>query len=146
MKKIKKVTKKHKENKYKQAIETLNTIVMTKLAPSTIHGVGVFAIRDIDKGEKMYMDAIFHSFDIPYKEFNKLRPEIAEQILERWPNISVGSHFLYPDTRISAYLNHSEDPNYDNKEDKAIRDIKIGEEITEDYRNIEGKQVYKFLK
>ncbi len=31
-------------------------------------------------------------------------------------------------------MNHSDDPNYDDVKDIAIKDIQAGEEITEDYK------------
>ncbi len=131
-------TKQHIEKKLKIQIDLLNEIVKIRLAPSPIHGVGVFAMRDIKKGEKLYTDAVPHQLDLPYKRFNKLDPEIREILLGHFPLILEGSHFLYPVTKMSAYLNHSDTPNYDAKEDKALRKIKKGEEVTEDYRLIKG--------
>lgn len=141
-----KVTKKHKEEKFAQQIELLHEIVKIKLAPSPIHGVGVFAIRDIKKGEKVYTDAIPNQLDLPYAKFKHLSPEIREILLGHFPLILAGSHFMYPVTKMSAYLNHSDTPNYDAKEDKALKKIKAGEEITEDYRLIEGfEKIYPWL-
>lgn len=142
-----KVSAKQKNEKWTQAINLLNDICKIRIAPSKIHGVGLVAIRDIKKGEKLYTDAIPNAFDLPLKKFKELRPEVASIILERYPHIVNGSPFLYPDSRMGAYLNHSDDPNYDAKEDKTLRKIKEGEEITEDYRKIENYQkVYKWLK
>ena len=140
-------TKALREKKIKDAIVLLNDIVVIKLAPSPIHGVGVFAMRNIKKGDKLYTDIIPHQFDVPFKRFNKLGKDIAEILLSHFPLIIEGSHFLYPVTKFSAYLNHSSDPNYDAKEDKALRDIKQGEEITEDYRLIPNyNKIFKWLK
>ena len=130
--------KKHREKKIKIAITLLNEMVKVKLAPSPIHGIGVFALRDIKKGGKLYLDAIPHAFDVPFKDFKKLDPEISEILLGHWPQIVNGSHFLYPVTKFSAYCNHSDTPNVDMKEDKALRKIKKGEELTENYKLIEG--------
>lgn len=141
-----KPSKKHKETKLKEAVKLLNEIVKVKLAPSAIHGVGVFAIRDCKKGEKLYTDAVPHVFDVPYSMFNKLRPEIRDILLGNFPLIMDGSHFIYPTTKMSAYLNHSDTPNYDAKEDKCLRNIKEGEEITEDYRLIPNwEKIFKWL-
>lgn len=141
-----KPTKKHKDAKLKEAVKLLNEIVKIKLAPSPIHGVGVFAMRDIKKGENLYTDIIPHQFDIPYKKFNELDQDIREIILGHFPLIIEGSHFMYPVTKMSAYLNHAEDANYDAKNDKALRKIKKGEEITEDYRLIANyKKVFNWL-
>lgn len=133
-----KPTKKFIEKKIKDQIVLLNDIVKLKLAPSSIHGVGVVAMRDIKKGEKLYTDIIPHQFDVPYAKFKKLDKEIVDVLLGHFPLITEGSHFLYPVTKFSAYLNHSNTPNYDAVNDVALSDIKKGEEITEDYRLIKG--------
>lgn len=143
---FKKVTKKHLNEQRANAVKMLNELVKLKVGPSPIHGVGLFALRDIKKGERLYGDAQYQVLDIPYKDFKKLRPEIAEQILGRWPHIVNGSHFIYPDSKMVAFCNHSDEANYDAKNDVAFRDIKEGEEVTENYRAIENyAKVYKWL-
>lgn len=129
-------TKKHQKEKTKEAIKLLNEIVKLRLAPSPIHGVGVFAMRDLKKGETLYTDIIPHQFDVPYKKVLKLDPAIRDILLGHFPLIIDGSHFLYPVTKMSAYLNHSDTANYDAVNDKTLRRIKAGEEVTEDYRLI----------
>lgn len=119
----------------------LNRETWARIAPSTIHGVGVFAIADIDKGQKLYLDQLPNFYDLPYSNFGELRPEVRQILLERWPQIVTGSKFISPDTRYQAYMNHSDDPNYDAFVDVALRDIKVGEEIVEDYRQIPGHEV-----
>lgn len=146
LKQAKKRTKLQQKLKTKQAIDMLNKAIKTKLCPSEVHGVGLFAMRDIKKGETLYADMINHQLDIPYKDFKLLRPEIAEEILGMWPNVINGSHFIFPVTRLQAYCNHSDTPNYDAKEDKALKNIKEGAEIFEDYRQIEGwEKLFKWL-
>ena len=130
-----------------QQVQELNTYVKTKIAPSKIHGVGVFALRDIPKGQKLYADMATKLYTLPYSSFGKLFPEVKELLLERFPLIVNGSRFLYPDTRIVAFMNHQENPNYNAKSDLVLKDIKEGEEITEDYRKIEGwEKVFGWLK
>ena len=144
--KVYKPTKKHQKEKIENAINLLNEICKVKIAPSKIHGVGLVAMRDLKKGEKLNLDAVFQYLDIPYKRFKDLRPEIREHILERWPLITKGSHFVYPDARLQAYCNHSDYPNYDNKTDQTLTKIYAGEEITENYKNIEGwENIYLWL-
>lgn len=126
-----------KNKKIKLAIKLLKDIIKVRIAPSPIHGVGVFAMRDLKVGEKMELDAIPHMFDIPYSKLGELDKEQRELILSHWPNIITGSHFLYPVTKMTAFLNHSEQPNYDAKADKILKDVKKGEELTEDYRQID---------
>ncbi len=136
-----------KNKKWKDAIVLLNDIVKIKLAPSQIHGVGVFAMRDIKKGEKLYTDIIPHQFDLPYKKLGGLDKDIREVLLGHFPMIVGGSHFMYPVTKHSAFLNHSDTPNYDAKNDVALKAIKKGEEVTEDYKQIDNWQkVFLWLK
>ena len=130
-----------------EQIKELNHYVRTKLAPSNIDGVGVFALRDIKKGEPLFTDMMTKLYNLPYSEFDKLRPEVAENLLQSFPLIVKGPAFAYPLTRTQAFLNHSDEPNYDAIEDVALRDIEAGEEVTEDYRKIEGwEDVFTFLK
>lgn len=130
-----------------EQIRELNHYVRTKLAPSQIEGVGVFASRDIKKGEPLFTDMMTKLYNLPYSEFDKLRPEVAENLLQSFPLIVKGSAFAYPLTRTQAFLNHSDEPNYDAMTDMALRDIKAGEEVTEDYRKIDGwEDVFTFLK
>lgn len=112
----------------------LNSVVKLRLAPSPIHGVGIFAMRDIQKDTKLYADAFPQLYNLPYSSFNKLFPEVRDLILERWPRVIEGSGFAYPETFLQAYMNHSDDPNYDGQKDITLKDIKAGEEITENYR------------
>jgi SET domain-containing protein len=141
-----KVSKQERLKKIKEAIIVLNDVVKVKLAPSSIHGIGVFALFDIKKGEKLYLDAIPHAFDVPYREFKKLKKEIREQILSHWVNVINGSYFLYPVTKMTAFLNHSDTPNVDAMKDEALIDIPKGTELTEDYRLIKNyHKVYTWL-
>ncbi len=88
------------------------------VAESSIHGKGVFASRQISKGEIL-------------------------GILKTTPAKTNGSHVLWitEDHKVRVhcnlrYVNHSESANscyYDTLEVVALRDIKKGEEITHDY-------------
>lgn len=131
-----KPTKAHRQAKIKEAVKLLAEIVKIKLAPSPIHGVGVFAIRNIKKGEKLYTDIIPHKLDVPYSKLKKLDKEIVELIMGQWPQILNGSLFLYPVTKFAAYLNHAptkEQINYDVVNDVALKNIPKGTEVLEDY-------------
>ena len=144
---FKKVTKKHIKEQQENAVKMLNELVKLKIAPSDIHGVGVFAMRDIKKGERLYADAQYQALDVPYKMFKKLRPEIAEYILGRWATIVNGSHFIYPDSKMVAFMNHSDEFNYDAKTDIALVDIPCGIEVTENYRDIPNyEKIFLWLK
>ena len=117
-------------------IQELNGRVKVRIGPSKIHGVGLIALRKLEKGEKLFADYVPVAYNLPFEEFRHLRKEVRQLILERWPQIVNGSIFFYPDTKIQAYCNHSEEPNYDAMTDFLIRDVKKGDEITENYRII----------
>ncbi len=142
-----KITKAHRELKIKQAIALLNDIVKIKLAPSSIHGIGVFAMRDIKKGDKLYADAIPHAFDFTYDRFDKLRPDVRDVLINHWAEIINGAPFLYPVTKMTAFINHSDNCNYDVKVDKVLKNIKAGDEITVDYKQVQNwDKIFPWLK
>lgn len=145
--KVSQIERKRRQKKIKEAITMVNDVAKTRLAPSEVHGVGVFAIRDIKKGERIYADAMPVMLDIPYREFKNIHPEIVQLIKERFPRVVDGSHFMCPDTLVQMYMNHKDIPNYSNQTDKALRKIKIGEEIFEDYKAIKGwEKIHLWLK
>ena len=121
-----------------EQIAKLNSRAKLRIAPSKIHGVGIFAVRDIVRGETLYAGHMPEVYTFPYSNFGNLSPEVRKLILDRWPRVIEGSHFIYPDAAMMAYMNHSDDPNYDAELDLAVRDIKTGEEVTENYRKISG--------
>ena len=120
-----------------EQVKFLNDTVWCTLAPSKIHGIGVHALRDIKKGEKLncWGRQDFRWFTILYSKFDELKPEIRELIEQRWPIVKDGHSFLSPnnDVRLISFMNHADNPNYDHKTDIAICAIIKGEEVTEDY-------------
>lgn len=127
-------------------INFLNEAVRVKIGPSKVSGVGIFAMRDIPKGSKLYGDMFPTPFEVPFNSFKKLLPEVREYIVSRWPRVVQDGGFMWPDVLWQAYMNHSDDPNYDCVKDITIYDIKAGEEIFEDYRRIENwEKAYPWL-
>ena len=102
-----------------------------------MHGVGVFALRNIQKGERCYVrpNMIPRFYDIPFGSLSKLLPEIKELVLDRWASAVNGSLFCSPndDAHLLMFCNHSFEPNYDVVLDTALKDIKKGDEILENY-------------
>lgn len=129
-----------------QMIAELNTLIRLKIAPSKIEGVGVFAMRDIPMGTKLYTEITPRVYKIPYGSISKLFPDIKQILLERWPQIINSSPFAWPTERMQAFMNHSTDPNYDAMTDVTLRDIKKDEEVTEDYTKIPSwEKVFPWL-
>src|SRR3990167_3725756 len=125
-----------KLSKGEQIVE-LNNEVRCTLAPSKIHGIGVFALRAIQQGERCYVrpEMIPRFYDIPFGSLSKLFPEVKALVLDRWASVVNGSLFCSPndDAHLLMFCNHSFDPNYDVVSDTALKDIKKGDEILEDY-------------
>ena len=135
---------KRKQQKIKDAIKMINDVVKLELGASA-GKVVVSALRNIKKGEKLYATAIPCLVDIPYEDFEKIRPEIREKILLHFPQVITGSHFMCPDVLMQMFIRHDEKSNYDALNDKALRDIFEGEEITQDYRKIENWEKIKLV-
>jgi|SRR3990167_428285 len=137
-------------SKQEQIINEINSIAKATLGVSKIHGIGVMALADIYRGDTIYADRIPKIYSIPYGSLNKLFPEVKEEILKTWPNVINGSSFIYPNSRLLSYMNHSSDPtkiNYDALTDRAIINIPKGSEIFEDYRLMENwEKVFTWLK
>ena len=133
-------------------INELNTTTKCRLASSKIHGVGVFTIVNVRKGEKLFCkprSLVARTFySLPYENFDKLLPDVKELILDQYPSVINGGMFCSPnDVWLLSFMNHSENPNYDIPTDTALCDIALGEEVTEDYRTMPNwEKVYEFLK
>ncbi len=119
-------------------IKYLNETVWCKLGSSPIHGVGVFAIRDISKGQELsdnYYNSEHKVYDMTLDEFNNILPDIKALILDRtlYPKDTTTFKVFSPnnDQILQSFINHAHNANSDGI--RAIRDIKRGEEITEDY-------------
>ena len=124
--------------------EYLNQSVWVRLAPS-IHGVGVFAIRDIPKGTKItdndrvssgYDDygAERRFFNYTDKLLEQLHPAIVKMIHDRF--ILYPGHNLWPSPNFlqfyREYMNYSDLPSVSQKM-ISLRKIHEGEELLQRY-------------
>jgi SET domain-containing protein len=115
-----------------------HTNVFVRLAPSSIHGVGVFAIRPIKKG--IYVFGIDDSEIVWVKK--SATKNLSKEIKKLYEDFCILKNGKYgcPDNFNNLtptwYLNNSKNPNLaaDNEyRFYAIRNIKRGEELTADY-------------
>lgn len=115
----------------------LQTVWCT-LKPSPIHGVGVFALRDIPAGTKVIWEYdTIEVVTLTETELAALPKQIAGEILARTIFIEGEPlSFLDPNstTNYRSYMNHSATPNTDGVH--TNRDIAEGEELTEDYKSM----------
>jgi SET domain-containing protein len=128
-------------------IELLNELhhsTYAMIQPSPIHGIGVFAIRDIPKGTK-------NIFSKESGEWIKVHRAEVDALPAHSKNL-IETHCLFDDDYyylpdygfkkldIVIFLNHSENPNIISVNDgvyfEAIRDISCGEELLIDYGTI----------
>ncbi len=120
-------------------------LVKTKLAPSKINGIGVFAAQKIPKGTITWrFDPKFDRTFTP-KEVSKLS-KIQFDLINHCSYLSKKTNRYIYCMDDSRFTNHSNKPNMDNSKvlpgdletcDIANRDIKAGEELTVDYRIID---------
>lgn len=107
-------------SKEQQIIKLMSEVKCT-LAPSKIHGIGVFALLDIKKGQKCHClpNEQRKWYNLTYSQLNKLWPAQRELILARWPSIINGSLFLHPNDEVwlASWINHSDDFNYHQESD-----------------------------
>ena len=108
------------------------------LAPSKIHGVGIFAIDDINKGDLI--------FEYSNKNTNKLSKKTLNQIDISKNQQDVLSRMYYADEEAIYikhdqdihwvnFMNHSKNPNmiYSLNKYFAKRNVKANEELTLDF-------------
>jgi SET domain-containing protein len=131
-----------KESLIKELINS--TFIMLK--PSSVGGVGVFAIRDIPKGcRNMFSEADPEEkwITIPRADVEAL-PEHARFLVENYCLFDEVNYFVpekgFKKMDLSLFINHSEQPNIISVNEgeffETIRDIKTGEELLIDYGEI----------
>ena len=73
-----------------EQILELNHLAKATLGVSKISGIGVFALRNIQKGRNVFADRMPKVYTIPYSSLGKLLPEVKKMVLERWPSVVNG--------------------------------------------------------
>jgi len=118
------------------------TYIMLK--PSPVHGIGVFAIRDIPKGcRTMFSKDNGEWVKVPIADIEAL-PEASKELVETYC-LYDEEHYYVPDYGFKKmdmvnYLNHSAQPNVQSVNDgeffEAITDIPAGQELLVNYEAI----------
>ena len=116
-------------------------LVKTKIGPSRIHGIGLFANQFISKGTLIWKFQSGFDLKIEESELIKLSEPAKEQFFNyAYLNAKTNKYILcFDDAR---FFNHSDDPNIldiespDDEEGMNIadKDIQEGEELTCDYK------------
>lgn len=119
-------------------------LVRTRLAPSAIHGLGVFAAEPIARGTEVWRFTPGFDLDLDPKALEALPAHAREWLLV----------YGYLDPRLqrfilccddARFINHGAAPNLrpdfarePHGVDLALRDIAPGEELTVDYALVDG--------
>jgi SET domain-containing protein len=127
--------------------------IYCKLAPSKIHGIGVFAIKPIFKGINPFKDS-YIAQDAILVNKSKIKDEIIKSLLNDYhPNDDNNDQIIssFPNQPLwTNYINYSDNPNIElmeNGEWETIRQINIGEELLENPKSFFNKdgtrKIYK---
>ena len=127
-----------------QLLHQLHADTYVMLKPSPVHGIGVFAIKDIPKGcRTIFSQGVGEWIKLSYKEVEQL-PEHSRNLVETYCLYDEESYFV-PDygfklMDLVLYLNHSSEPNIasinDGEHFEALREIRVGEELLVNYGSI----------
>ncbi len=127
-----------------QLLDELRYHTFVMLRPSPVHGVGVFAVKDIPKGQRgIFSNDKSEWLKIPRAEINEL-PEHSRLIVENYCLFD-DEYYYVPEygfkmVDLAVCLNHDDSPNIvsinEGEDFEALRDIKAGEELLIDYGEI----------
>ena len=113
--------------------------VKTRIGPSKIHGIGLFAEEFIPKGTIVWRFVPGYDLELT-PETVKALPGHVRQFFAHYGYLDSHLHHWMLHFDNGRFINHSDDPNtrpnYSEDPhgvDVAVRDIAAGEEITSDY-------------
>ncbi len=134
-----------------EILQELATETWVTLRPSPVHGIGVFAIRDIPKGcTTIFSKNIDNWVKLPIKKVEEL-PAHAKELVETYCLYDT-EHYYVPDYGFKImdmvnYLNHSATPNVlsinDGEYFEALSAIPAGTELFVSYERIVAVEGYE---
>lgn len=113
-----------------------------KLDRSDHHGVGLFADEDIAKNSIIYTASPVLDVNITQEQFDSLNEKEKREV-QYWGFFDEPSQKWHVDFDVSHFINHSydattaQDPTHEEAYLIATRDIKKGEELTQNYLEFE---------
>lgn len=127
-----------------ELLQELREEIYVMLKPSAVHGIGVFAIRDIPKGCQTIFSR--HQNDwikLPISDVEQL-PDHSRDLVETYCLYDEENYYVpaygFKIMDMVNYLNHSPSPNVRSVNDgeifEALRDIAAGEELFVNYGHI----------
>jgi uncharacterized protein len=115
-------------------------VVETELRPSTIHGIGVFLLEPVRRGDLLWQ--YDSRIDRVYSEYELVSlPDQAQRFLRTYCTFHQGSSLWVLCGDNGRHFNHSDRPNTVSDgiafgRDHAAEDLPIGTELTSDYTTI----------
>jgi uncharacterized protein len=116
-----------------------------KLDKSNLHGVGLFADEDISKGKLIYTPSPLLDVNLTQEQFDSL--DVKEKQEVRWWGFwDEPTKKWHVDFDVSHFINHeregtvTQDTSHADAYLIAARDIKKGEELTQNYLEFESKE------
>ena len=119
--------------------------VKYKLDKSKEHGVGLFADQDIPKETVVYTPSLLLDVNLTQAQFDSL-DEKEKREIRYWGFFDEPSQKWHVDFDVSHFINHSydatvaQDPSYSEAHLIATRDLKSGDELTQNYLDFETKE------
>lgn len=119
-----------------------------KLDRSSKHGIGVFADENLTKGQLIYTPSPLLDVNITQEQFDSLDAKEKQEILW-WGFFDQPSGKWHVDFDVSHFINHADDgtvtqdPSHQDAYLVAARDIKVGEELTQNYLEFETEEDLK---
>jgi SET domain-containing protein len=121
-------------------------LVKTFLAPSRIHGIGLFAAEGIPAGTVIWRMSPIIDIELSLADLDRLAgPSRAQVDKYTYMDLVRGKRVLCGDD--ARFFNHDDDPNCHDFPDAeggttvAARDIEEGEELTCDYALLDAEHV-----
>jgi len=142
------------------AYEYVKNHVNVKISPSNIHGVGVFAIREIERGEEIFVTWKGHSgsYKLTETELNSLDYNVKMHVYDMFKFCKIGEeweftiflekdcHWIFksPIHWVNSCSWDSE-PNIDRNSQVATKKIFRGEELFTKYGKYEKNRLFRTI-
>ena len=116
--------------------------VKYKLKGSGLHGVGLFIDESVERGGLIYTASPLLDLNITQEQFDLLDQKEKDELLW-WGFFDQPSQMWHVDFDVTKFINHSYEANVTQRDDHdeayliASRDIKAGEELTQNYLEFE---------
>ncbi len=113
-----------------------------RLKPSSIEGIGVFAIVDIAAGTQLFIGSLERKYvRVGLEELAECTPEVIDMVKGFFVPDETNGKYIIPEGGLNAmdisfFLNHSTNANVTTPDGERFftsRDVKAGEELVSDY-------------